>query len=164
EALAVLRSRGDLDADPAVGRRDLDVPAQRGFDDRDGHDAVQVVPLPPIEGMGLQLHDQDEVARRAAAQARVAAARHAHARAVAGPGRDRDLEPLALDHAPFAAAALAGAPRQPPPGAAIGAGPGEDHVAAACPQLPTPLGARAGHRIEGHVPRAATDRTQVLAD
>src|SRR4029453_3791520 len=141
EALAVLRSRGDLDADPAVGRRDLDVPAQRGFDDRDGHDAVQVVPLPPIEGMGLQLHDQDEVARGAAAQARVAAARHAHARAVAGPRRGADLapppagagggpggdrapEPLALDHAPFAAAALAGAPRQHAAGAAIGAGPG----------------------------------------
>src|SRR5690606_13353332 len=100
---------GDRNLHPlAVHGRDLHLAAKAGGHHGDGHPAEDMGAVPLEDGVRLEAEEDVKVARRPAAQARLALAAEANARAVVDAGRDLDLQGALLVHAALAAAGGAG--------------------------------------------------------
>ena len=94
---------GNLQRDGALGRRHVDLAAERGGRVRDGHVDDQIVAAPLVDLRRLDARDDVEVARGRAAVPRLALALELDARAVLRACRDLDREAL---RAPLAARAV----------------------------------------------------------
>src|SRR5450755_2076775 len=97
-----------LDLGRAVERGNLDLAAERRLGEADGHLAVEVVAIALEDAMGLQVHDDVEVPRRAAVHAGLAFAGQADAVALVDAGGNLHRQSLVLLQAPGATASRAG--------------------------------------------------------
>src|SRR6266540_2109585 len=96
--LAALRPGRHFHGHGLVEGRNLHLRAQRGLGERDGHAHGEVLALAPEDRVLPHMHDDEQVARRAAVRAGRAAACNADALAVLDTGRDPNLHVAA---APF---------------------------------------------------------------
>ena len=108
EGGAGLRALGDLVADLAVERRDLDGCAERGLREGDGHLAHDIRAVTREDRVLAHRDRHEQIAVRAAVRAGVALVAHAEGLAVVDAGRDLDLDGLGVADLALAAAGGAG--------------------------------------------------------
>ena len=108
EGGAGLRALGDLVADLAVERRDLDGRAERGLREGDGHLAHDIRAVTREDRVLAHRDRHEQIAVRAAVRAGVALVAHAEGLAVVDAGRDLDLDGLGVTDLALAAAGGAG--------------------------------------------------------
>src|SRR6266508_5323829 len=102
--LAALRPGRHLHGHGLVESRNLHLRAQRGLGERDRHAHGEILALAPEDRVLPHMHDDEQVARRAAVRAGRAAARYADALAVVDTRRDPNLDvAVAALHAPSTA-------------------------------------------------------------
>src|SRR5436305_14961256 len=105
--LAALGSGRHLHGHGLVEGRDLDLRAQRGLGERDRHAHGEVLALAPEDRVLPDVHDDEEIAGRAAVRARCPAARYADALTVVDTGRDPHLHVAAAAFHAASAALMA---------------------------------------------------------
>ena len=118
EDLAAGCALGDLQGDGAtVQRGHGEAGAERGLGERDGDGEGEVAVVAPEQGVGVDVHDHEEVAGRTAVAAGPTAALEPDALAVGDAGRDADLHlaGAALDARPATRRARIGDHRARPP-------------------------------------------------
>src|SRR3974390_2243148 len=96
ERAPVLRARRYLHLDAAVDGRNLDLRAERRLRDRDGNIDRQIVALAVEDASGRDPRDDDQIARLAAPQARLALPGLAHTRTLLDSGPNLYLGALVL--------------------------------------------------------------------
>src|SRR3984885_536175 len=127
--LAAVRGRRNAYLRPAVDRRHFDFCSERRLADGDRHDRVEIVSAAIEERMRGHFRDDIEIARRRAADSRIAAAGDSDTRTGIGARRNAHVERFHFLHAAFAAA-IAAHGTLVPGAAAAGAGDLKSHLAA----------------------------------
>ena len=107
ERRAGLRALADRIADLAVERRHLDLRSAGCLRERDGHLAVDVLPLPREQRVAADADRDHQIAARAAVESGVALAAHAQRLAVVDTGGELHHQLVAAAHLALALAAAA---------------------------------------------------------
>src|SRR3984893_4585126 len=148
ELVPRLRSRRHRNARPAaIHRRDLDRAAERRRRDRERHPAMDVGAVALEDPMGGDADEDEEIARRSAADADLAFSPETDADAVLDPGRYTDRQRLLAPRPALAAACLAGIVDHPSGTLAAGAGPLDGEEALLGADASAAVASRAGYRL-----------------